>query len=520
MPPEALARPSALAVRLESVPAHWRATLGALGATWLVLILAFLGDWADMARQWWDSSTYNHILLVPLIVGWLVWQRLGELAKLRAVAWSPGLVLFGGAMLLWVLGAFAGLSLARQAGAVGVLIASAITLLGPRVSVGLAFPLAYMTMLVPFGDELVPLLQMITAVLTIALTEWSGIPAAIDGVFIDTPAGLFEVAEACSGVKFLIAMIAFGLLTANVCFTSWKRRVVFMVFCLAVPILANGVRAWATILAAQYVGAEKATGFDHIVYGWFFFAFVIALVLAGAWRFFDRDPAAPMIEAERIEAIAVPARLERLALRLPLAVALLALLLAAGQGWARAADAMEADLPPAISLPQVPGWTRVDYTPRHAWEPRASGAAHRLLGRYRNAEGREVDVFYALYAHQRDGSEAGGFGEGALQAEQGWSWKQAGPPVRAGKSDRLLALGRIDRLAQTHYRNGDLLTGSNARLKLSVMADRVALRRHPTMLVILSAEDGEGHDAAGAIAAFRRDIGPFDQWIDRIAGLR
>ena len=520
MPPEAAARRPAPGQWLDAVPAQWRATLGALAATWLVLILAFLGDWADMARQWWDSSTYNHILLVPLIIGWLVWQRLGELAKLRAVAWWPGLVLFAGAMMLWVLGEFAGLSLARQAGAVGVLIASAIALLGPRVSAGLAFPLAYMAMLVPFGDELVPALQMITAVLTIALTHLSGIPAAIDGVFIDTPAGLFEVAEACSGVKFLIAMIAFGLLTANVCFTSWKRRVVFMAFCLAVPILANGVRAWGTILAAQYVGAEKATGFDHIVYGWFFFAFVIVLVLAGAWRYFDRDPAAPMIEAERIEALAWPARLERLTLGLPVLIGLLGLLLVAGQGWARAADAMEADLPPAIALPQVPGWTRVDYAPRHPWEPRASGAAHRLLGRYRSAEGREIDVFYALYAHQRDGSEAGGFGEGALQSEQGWSWKQAGPAIAHGKSDRLMALGRIDRLAQTHYRNGALLTGSNTRLKLSVMADRLLLRRHPTMLVILSAEDHEGHDAAGAIAAFRQDIGPLDQWIDRIAGLR
>lgn len=520
MPPEAIAPRPAVAQWWEAVPKHWRATLAPLAAAWLVLILAFLSDWADMARQWWDSSTYNHILLVPLIIGWLVWQRLGELAKLRPVAWWPGLILFAAAMLLWVLGAFAGLSLARQAGAVGVLIASAMALLGPRVSTGLAFPLAYTAMLVPFGDELVPALQMITAVLTIALTHVSGIPAAIDGVFIDTPAGLFEVAEACSGVKFLIAMIAFGLLTANVCFTSWKRRVVFMVFCLAVPILANGVRAWGTILAAQYVGAEKATGFDHIVYGWFFFAFVIALVLAGAWRFFDRDPAPPMIEAGRIEAMGLPATLERLALRLPVALALLGLLLVAGQGWARAADAVEAELPSAITLPQVPGWTRVDYAPLHPWEPRASGAAHRLLGRYRDARGREVDVFYALYARQRDGSEAGGFGEGALQAEQGWSWKQAGPPVAGGKSDRLMALGRIDRLAQTHYRTGELLTGSNTRLKLSVMADRLLLRRHPTMLVILSAEDREGHDAAEALATFRRDIAPLDQWIDRVAGLR
>ena len=50
------------------------------------------------------------------------------------------------------------------------------------------------------------------------------------------------------------------------------------------------MRAWATIYVAQYVGAEKATGFDHIVYGWVFFAIVIAILLGAAWRFVEREP--------------------------------------------------------------------------------------------------------------------------------------------------------------------------------------------------------------------------------------
>ena len=35
---------------------------------------------------------------------------------------------------------------------------------------------------------------------------------------------------------------------------------------------------------------EFAAGFDHIFYGWIFFALVVAMVLAGAWRFFECDP--------------------------------------------------------------------------------------------------------------------------------------------------------------------------------------------------------------------------------------
>ncbi len=301
MPPEA--------VRLhlsQTEASAWRQALVRLTGVWLVLILAFAGDWLVMARQWWDSSTYNHILLVPPILAWMVSLRLAELRKLTPQVWAPGLILVGGGVLLWVLGRFAGFNLVQQAGAVLLLPGSLVALLGPRVALGLLFPLCYMLFLVPFGDEIVPQLQMITAVLTIALVKISGIPAVIDGVFIDTPAGLFEVAEACSGVKFLIAMIALGALVANVCFRSWKRRVLFMALCIAAPILANGVRAWATILAAQYVGAEKAGGFDHIVYGWFFFALVIAAVLGLSWRHFDRAVDDPMIDAASIEAVKLP----------------------------------------------------------------------------------------------------------------------------------------------------------------------------------------------------------------------
>src|SRR3546814_1093474 len=79
----------------------------------------------------------------------------------------------------------------------------------------------------------------------------TGVPAQMQGIFITTPNGYFEVAEACSGAKFVIAMTAYGLLVCNVCFTSWRRRVAFMVGALSLSILANGVRAFATIFVAE-----------------------------------------------------------------------------------------------------------------------------------------------------------------------------------------------------------------------------------------------------------------------------
>ncbi len=495
----------------------WRRSLVVLGLSWLALIIAFAGDWLAMFDQWWNSSTYNHILLIPAIIGWLAWQRRDAVVQFTPQPWRWGLLALAAAVLLWVLGAFAGLDLLRQAGVVAMLPASALLLLGPRVFAALLFPFTYMAFLIPFGDELVPPLQTITAQLTVALVHASQIPATINGVFIDTPAGLFEVAEACSGVKFLIAMIALGVLVGNVCFISWRRRIAFFVLCLIVPILANGVRAWGTIFAAQYVGVERAGGIDHLIYGWVFFALVIVAVLGLSWRFFDRGIDDPLVNLERLQTMSLLAKAERAPIALPLAVLGGALLVLGGSVWASAADTLSAPVPRQVFLPEVPGWTRIAYQPQAAWQPRANGADHRLLGRYRDVGGNEVDVFYALYASQGDGHEAGGFGQGAVIPESPWSWTSNGPAMASARSDRLTAGGNIERLAFTFYRTGTLLTGSNAQLKLANIAGRLLLRPRPTALLILSAEQRPGHDAAAEVRGFRSAIGDPGVWMDRIA---
>jgi EpsI family protein len=287
-----------------------------------------------------------------------------------------------------------------------------------------------------------------------------------------------------------------------------------------VPILANGVRAWGTIYAAQIFGVEVAAGFDHIVYGWFFFAIVLCFVIAGSWRFFDRPVNDPMIDAEAIGGAGWLGRLEALDLSGGAALTGGALVLVTAWGWALVAERLEAPLPASIDLPAVTGWTRVDYTPAIWWEPRAEGADHRLLGRYRDAQGHEVDVFFALYAGQGEGREAGGFGQGALTPKSPWAWQSPGPAMDTGTSERLLGNGRVERVAVTWYRSGELFSGSNAHLKLAVIRDHLLLRARPTATLILSAEDAPRGAASRSIAAFQASTGPLETWVDHVMQVR
>lgn len=503
-----------------SIPAIWRRPLVGVALVWAGLIGLTLRDWATMVDKWWNISTYSHVLFVPPIIAWLVWCRREQLAQLTPAPWWPGMVAMIGAMFGWLLGTIAGVNTASQLAAVMLLPTSIMTLLGPRVTVAMLFPLGFMVFLIPFGDELVPALQMITAKLVIELTRLSGIPAAIEGVFIDTPAGLFEVAEACSGIKFLVAMIALGALVAHTGFRSWKRRIAFLAVAVALPILANGVRAWGTIYIAQGQGIEFAAGFDHIFYGWIFFALVVVILLAAAWPWFDRSPDQLGPEIAALEQSPMLTALSRQTMPAGRAVAGIFGLGVIFSLWAALASSAEARLPDRIALPAVPGWELVDYAPTAPWEPRAAGAQHRLLGRYRSGAGQEVDVFIALYSAQGDGREASASGEGALTPDTPWRWLEPGASHAGVQADYLIAFGHLRRLAETSYRTGELTTGSKVRLKLATMQNRLLVRDHPTIMAILSAEQTEGLDAAQAIAAFRADLGNEGEWMDRIAGLR
>ena len=296
---------------LERVPPVWRTPLVQLAIAWSALALLTRNDWAEMVWLWWNDSTCNHILLIPLILAWLVRMRWPELVKLSPQSWWPGLAWLAAGFMTWALGTAAAVNLLAELGAVMLLQACVAILFGPRIVAALIFPLAYMLFLVPFGDEIVPPLQMITARMAVALTHLSGVPASISGVFIDTPVGRFEVAAACSGVKFLVAMIALGTLVAHLFFRSRMRRAAFMTACAVVPVLANGVRAWGTIYIAQSRGVAFAAGFDHIVYGWIFFAIVMTVLLGIAWRFSDRPADDRWLDAAALQSSGVLNRMAR-----------------------------------------------------------------------------------------------------------------------------------------------------------------------------------------------------------------
>lgn len=479
---------------------RWHRHLLALAGLVAAILALFARDAIAMAGQWWNSSTYGHCLFILPLAAWLIWQRRREVVFVEPRAWPPGLAFVALAALLWLIGDAAGVALVREAALVFMIQAGVLTILGPGVLRAVLFPVFFLVFLIPFGDEFVPPMQTLTARMSMGLLGLAGVPASIDGVFITTPNGWFEVAEACAGVKFLVAMVAYGALVANVCFVSWGRRVTFMALAVVAPILANGVRAFGTIYAAHLTDVATATGFDHIVYGWFFFAFVMMIVMGVSWPFFDRKIGAPWLAR-------TPQSVGPAGAPWPVLFAAIGVI-ATPLAWAATIGASgRAFLPHRVTLPVVAGWTPDAPPPAVRWAPRFDGADHRLFGRYTDGR-RAVDVGIALYGWQGEGRQMVGYGQGAVDPDGKWAWASSTRPPPGGRGETMRGPNRAVREAVTFYVVDGRATGDRMTVKFRTMTDRLTGGDQSAAVIIVSAE---GPDARRAIDLFLESAGPMDR---------
>jgi exosortase A len=373
---------------LSAAPGWWPA-VAFIAVAALVFGAVFERDIGRAVRVWIASTAYNHCFLILPLVGFLLWERRVVIASVSpSPAFWPMLampVLSG----LWLIAAILDLQEGRQLLLVAMFEVVLLVALGPRLFWLLLAPLLFLFFLVPSGAFLVPTLQKITANISVAGLHWVHIPVYSDGFMIEIPEGTFEVAEACAGLRFLIASTVFGCFFAVVMYRSFIRRAVFVLFSVAVPILANGLRALGIIVLAHLEGDAAAVEADHIIYGWLFFTLVIIILIAIGMSFVQRaDRRAPTQAAGWSQ----PA-LWRFATAIPAAI----LLALTGPAYGARLDTLypPAALPlahaPAVATPWHPA-----PDPAH-WRPIVKGADREFLESFEAPGSGVVTRYVALY---------------------------------------------------------------------------------------------------------------------------
>jgi exosortase len=252
-----------------------------------VALLAALGAWlygpmlAALVRQWSDEPDYSHGFLIPVVAAYLVWQRWPRLRAMPVAPAAAGLAVLIVGVALFVLAHMAAELFVMRASLVVVLAGLVLYLRGAGQLRLLAFPLVYLLLMVPPPAIVVNAitfpLQLFAAGAATTTLQLLDVPVLREGNIITLANTKLEVAEACSGVRSLLALVAMATTYAYFTQPTLWRRALVVLSAVPIAILANAARVAGTGLLAHRFGDTVAQGFFHSFSGWL--VFVAALLL-------------------------------------------------------------------------------------------------------------------------------------------------------------------------------------------------------------------------------------------------
>lgn len=264
----------------------WWKTLGLIALVWAGITALLHPTGMNMAAIWERSETYAHGYIVLPIALWLVWRKRHVLMATRAAPDLRLLVLVAACAGLWLLARLMSVNVVEQYAYVLLLISATWLLVGHASARVMLFPLGYLLLMVPNGDNFLPQLMNFTADFTVFTLRLWGLPVYREGTFFSLPSGDWSVVEGCSGIRYIISSVTLGVLYAYLTYRTLWKRVAFSVAAFVVPIFANGVRATLIVLIAHYSDMKLALGVDHYIYGWVWFGIVMLIMFAvgNIWR--------------------------------------------------------------------------------------------------------------------------------------------------------------------------------------------------------------------------------------------
>ncbi|MCG6940120.1 MAG: exosortase A [Thiohalocapsa sp.] len=502
-------------------PANWGPGLALLLAAVALVTLAFHQTAWSIVSIWDRSQTYAHGFLIIPISLWLVWEKRAGLKHLTPRPTALPLVLFLPFGFAWLVGHLVDTAVVQQFAYVGLLVVTIWSALGHRVARFLAFPMLFLFLGVPMGEGLVNPMMNFTADFTVGMLKLTGIPVYREGTFFTIPSGQWSVVEACSGMRYLIASVTLGVLFAYLTYTKWWKRLLFVLFSIVVPVIANGFRAYMIVMIGHLSGMKLAAGVDHLIYGWVFFGIIVTImfVVGSIWR----DPPAPLPQPE-------PARPQpitgRGALRLLLVLAVCTL------SWPAAAWALShhGGTVTAVDVraPRVSGWRLLSDADGWDWRPHVVGTDGSLYAFYAAdgaPRGRPVGLYIGVYRTQRQGAELATYANVMVEEKHPvWSDLLVRPrrvTLKSGElalKQHLLSSRRGTRLlVWTWYLVGDRHTANPYLAKLLEAKSRLFGRRGEAALIAVATPYDDKPEAAAAVLKhFLDDMLPaIDAGVDR-----
>ncbi len=273
------------------------AALGAVGgarrfaaasaaATCILAIFVFAPILHYMIQHWRASPDYSHGFLIAPLAAYFAWERRRKLARAPIEpSWWGLLPLALGALSLLV-GRLGVELMSMRVAFPLTLIGLCILLLGLPIFRILAFPLCFLFLMVPLPQSLVNIiafpLQLFAADLAVQILHVVNMPVLREGNIIHLPNTQLFVAEACSGLRSLMALGTLGVVFAYFFRRTWGERLVLVASTLPIAVFVNALRVVLTAALTYRFGEGMAEGVIHQTEGFFTFGLAFGLLLVEA----------------------------------------------------------------------------------------------------------------------------------------------------------------------------------------------------------------------------------------------
>jgi exosortase len=296
----------------------WR--ILALGSA---LIFAYATVLAKLGQDWWTDENYSHGLLIPFVIGYLLWSerdRLARMAGRASTLWGLSAVVFA-LLALWA--GTAGAELYMQRMSLVIMLAGTVVYFWGFGLLRLMFvPLLLLVLAIPipsilFNKIAFPLQLFASRCAVWAMTLFD-IPVLRQGNVIELmPLGAMEtkkleVVEACSGIRSLMTLLtlavvfayfthprdkdrgddntdgpgASGIITSAFkrlkSYGFWRSTIIFL-SAVPIAIFTNALRVSGTGVLARYYGTKVADGFFHSFSGWVIYIVAFLMLFGVGW---------------------------------------------------------------------------------------------------------------------------------------------------------------------------------------------------------------------------------------------
>lgn len=234
----------------------------------LLFAIAYFPVFRFLAKKWADSFDYTYAFFAVPVIIYMVWQKWGtfqsgnggHLCGLVGVVLTTILYLTCLKLKVFTLSSVL---------MVMMVVSAFVYLEGWRILRVLVIPILLMFLLIPIPNQIyVPMtlpLQLKVSQVSELLVRLLHIPILREGNVLTIPGKVFEVIEACSGIRSLMALFSLSLMLGY--FTLRRNLSILLLFAFSVPValMVNIIRVSVMILAYHYFALDLTEGSAHTI---------------------------------------------------------------------------------------------------------------------------------------------------------------------------------------------------------------------------------------------------------------